>query len=164
MTPLPGADAYPPTIIGADGRALNVIACGRTWCRKCRGPAAAAYAGENGRGWPTCLRCAIRAAKIPCEICGDTTPAMNTFDMGRTKEEGRPALEHESGARCFPLHVDERYRLPCSSCGAELRFRVLAGVARYASGTAQELACVSCGARWALAGVRRVVHVSLVAT
>jgi hypothetical protein len=154
--------AFPPKIIGADGRRLHVVACRKTWCRKCRESATAAYVDDAGRAWPTCLRCARRAAKIPCPHCGDTTPAMVTFHRAPGEEKGRTAFEHESGARCFPLDVNDRYRLPCSSCGAAITFRLLASVAVF-GGTRDELACAGCGARWAVVGMRLGINVCLVA-
>jgi hypothetical protein len=146
---LPGPEAYPP-LPGLEPRALRRPGA----CRKCRSGTAVAYV-RAGAGWPCCIRCAERAAKIPCPHCGDTTPPESRSWYQLPEGGGQIGIRHESGAICYPLDVRARYRLPCSSCGGELRFLVIACDAVIRGGVTHELAC-ACGARWKLEGTAAV--------
>jgi hypothetical protein len=142
---LPGPEEYPPLcgLTIARVRTRGVVAC-----VKCRSSTVVGYAKE-GRLWPCCLRCARRAAKVPCPCCGDTSPIVTRAWHPLGAREGRTVYHHESGAMCSPLEVDEWHEVRCSSCQHPIRFRLIVLPARIAAGVSQELAC-ACGARWGL--------------
>jgi hypothetical protein len=69
--------------------------------------------------------------------------------------------QHDNGQVCTPLDVRERYAVPCSSCGAALRFWVSATPA-IVYGEHPDLRCV-CGSAWRLDGVAVGVRVYVTA-
>jgi len=150
---LPGPERY-PSLPGLEARA---IAGRRAACVKCRDATAAGYVRVGGsRLWPYCIVCARRQAKIPCPHCGDTSlPEIRSWYPYPDRPGGQIGIRHESGAVCFPLDIKARFRLPCSSCGGELRVEVIAADAVIRGGVTDELAC-ACGARWKLEGTAAV--------
>lgn len=147
---LPGPERY-PSLPGLEPRAIRSR---RAACVKCRSATSVGYV-KDGRLWPCCIVCANRAAKIPCRHCGSTSLPESRSWMPRPEGGGQIGIRHEDGTVCFPLDVRARYRLPCSSCGGELRFQVIAVDAIIRGGVTDVLAC-ACGARWKLEGTAAV--------
>lgn len=56
---------------------------------------------------------------------------------------------HHGGRSCYPINADETHAVPCSSCGNELRVRVLVLMGLIRGGVMDRMAC-ACGARWML--------------
>ncbi len=152
---LPGLNAYPSSIRGLRA---ELVGLGQVLtCFKCRKAGTrVVYVDAAGRRWPTCRPCALAAARQPCPVCGDLEPTSVSWTP-LAEGGGRYALHHRDRRVCFPLHVEERYRVPCSACGAQLRFVVAASVA-IVHGTPGELRC-ACGAAWRLEGVARGIRV-----
>lgn len=152
----PRLSDFPAEINGAAREA-----CPSATCFKCKTARTSVAYRTRGRAWPTCHACALRAAK-ECPVCGRQVDIVS-FDQLAPSNCGpmkiRTALRHADGSHCHPLEVDERYALPCSSCGAMMRFRLRVGTASI-GGLPTELIC-TCGARWALADVRRGYRVYL---
>jgi hypothetical protein len=95
-------DAFPATVLAHDGQRLPKGRLRRrAVCSKCPQGTMTGYRA-GGRLWPTCYDCARRAARVPCDRCGDTTP-WNPVWHGpdASDERGRMARHHESGAVCF---------------------------------------------------------------
>jgi hypothetical protein len=97
---------------------------------------------------------------LPCPGCGSTGPASVAWEQqpeGRAGEvdRGRLAYRHRDGSTCYPLSTREHYRIPCSSCGAELSFLLLVTPGTFGGGVTDRLAC-KCGATWKLEQTARV--------
>jgi hypothetical protein len=133
---LPDISAFPGELKGCKPR---IIA--RRACRKCSRITNVAYMDASGRGWPICFACAIASEGCAC----------GTIGRGDTVWDGvhdRFLIRHKDGNVCTPIQARERYRIPCSSCGGELVFTVLAR--RWNDKGIDHLSCGACGAKWRL--------------
>lgn len=83
--------------------------------------------------------------RLPCPRCSEPIDR-RSWEM--TPHGDRAVIIHEDGRVCVPLDVDEEHELVCS-CGATVRFRVIALHGAVRGGVTDRVACV-CGVGWKL--------------
>jgi hypothetical protein len=94
--------------------------------------------------------------RIACRVC-----RRPVVQVGTEPREDRPGhrlvYRHADGAECRPLSANDRYSIPCSSCGRLLRFTVMASsMLRPSSRIGPHC---ECGASWRLEQTSRTVGV-----